>query len=286
MSQLKTFWNAVYELYADSGFSMASAVAFAFVLSLFPFSIFLGAFAGYFGGEALAKRAVAQLFQIVPTPVASALEPEVMAVMGQSRFGLLTVGALIALFFATSAIETLRAALNTAYRVKETKNYFACVLQSSFLVLLSALGMLALAWGVVVGPQVAARFKPSWLLWLADQGWTPFLIRYLIVFAIVAAQLLAYHLFLAAGRRTLRDVLPGVVLSIFLWVLTANLFARWLQFNDYSRFYAGLTQLMIALVFFQLSAIIVILGAELNRGLAEVRARRVEQQIDQMAISG
>ena len=73
--------------------------------------------------------------------------------------GLLTVGALIALFFATSAIETLRAALNTAYRVKETKNYFACLMQSAFLVLLSALGMLAIAWGVVVGPQMAARFK-------------------------------------------------------------------------------------------------------------------------------
>ena len=42
---------------------------------------------------------------------------------------------------------------------------------------------------------------------------------------------------------------------------------------DYSRFYAGLTQIMSALVFFQLAAVIVILGAEVNRGLAEVRLR-------------
>lgn len=271
--QLKAFFAAVYELYADSGFSLAAAVAFSFVLSLFPFVIFLGAFAGYFGGDALAQRAVAQLFQIVPEPVARALEPEVMAVMGKSRFGLLTVGALIALFFATSAIETLRAALNTAYRVKETKSYPECLLQSSLFVLLSALGMLAFAWGIVVGPQLAQRYEIGWLTTLADKGWWAFLIRYLIVIGVVGAQLFAYHLLLAAGKRTVADVWPGVMLSLLLWILSANLFASWLSFNDYSRFYAGLTQLMVVLVFFQLAAIIIILGAELNRGLAEVRRR-------------
>ena len=117
--QLKTFAKAFYELFADSGFSMAGAVAYSFVLSLFPFCILVGALAGYFGGEALAKQAVEQLFEMAPAPVVEAIAPEVMAVMGQSRFGLLTFGAVIALFFATSAIESLRAALNVAYRVKE-----------------------------------------------------------------------------------------------------------------------------------------------------------------------
>ncbi|HUC46980.1 MAG TPA: hypothetical protein VMR94_10540, partial [Hyphomicrobiaceae bacterium] len=52
-----------------------------------------------------------------------------------------------------------------------------------------------------------------------------------------------------------------------------QLFASWLTINDYSRFYAGLTRIMSALVFFQVSAIIVILGAELNRGIVEVKRR-------------
>jgi membrane protein len=273
MQQVRLIWNALYDLFADSGFSMAGAVAFSFVLSLFPFCIFLGAFAGYFGGAGLARAAVEQLFQVLPGPVASAIEPEVMAVMGQSRFGLLTVGALIALFFATSAIESLRAALNIAYRVREEKSYPACLMQSMFLVLLSALGLLAMSWGIIVGPQLAAKFRPNWLWWMVDEGWTTFIIRYVIVAATIGTQLLAYHLFLAAGRRRISDVLPGVALSIALWILEANLFSRWLTINDYSRFYAGLTQVMSALVFFQMAAIIVILGAEVNRALADVRAR-------------
>ena len=273
MPQVRAIWTALYDLFADSGFSMAGAVAFSFVLSLFPFCIFLGAFAGYFGGAGLAKAAIEQLFLVLPGPVASTIEPEVMAVMGQTRFGLLTVGALIALFFATSAIESLRAALNIAYRVKETKSYPVCLLQSSCLVLLSALGLLAMAWGIVVGPQLADRFHPWWLLWMTDRGWTTFLIRYIIVAVTIGTQLLAYHLVLTAGRRRISDVLPGVVLSIVLWIVEANVFTSWIKVNDYSRFYAGLTQVMSALIFFQLAAMIVILGAEVNRARVEVRAR-------------
>lgn len=271
--QIKHILGAVYALYADSGFAMAGAVAYSFVLSLFPFCIFVGAVAGYFGGEAFAKQGVAQLFEIAPAPVAEALAPEVMAVMGRSRFGLLTVGALIALFFATSAIESLRAALNNAYRQKESRSYFRCLLESSLFVILSAIGVLVLTWGVVVGPELAARFKPASLLWLADSSWIAVIVRFAIVVAAIGSQLLAYHLWLAAGDRRLNEVWPGVLLSMVLWVLAARLFGSWLTFSDYSRFYAGLTQIMSALVFFQVSAIIVILGAELNRGLIELRER-------------
>jgi membrane protein len=271
--QVKSVVQAFHATFADSGFAMAGAVAYAFVLSLFPFCIFLGALAGYFGGEALARQAVEQLLELAPAPVVEAIAPEVMAVMGQSRFGLLTGGALIALFFATSAIESLRAALNVAYRVKERKSYLHCLFESTLFVVVSAVGMLALTWGVVVGPEVAARFKPDWLLWLADTGWVSLITRYGIVTAAIGVQLVAYHLWLATGRRRLAEVWPGVVLSIALWLVAAQLFAWWLTISDYSRFYAGLTRIMSALVFFQVSAIIVIVGAELNRGIVEVKRR-------------
>ena len=183
----------------SSGFAMAGAVAFSFVLSLFPFCIFLGALAGVFGGEARAREGIKQLFEIVPAPVAEALAPEVMAVMGRTRLDLLTFGAFISLFFATSAIESLRAALNVAYRQKETRSYPVCLLQSSAFVIVSAVGMLVLTWGVVVGPELAARFKPTWLLWLADTGWLPLIVRFGIVITAIGLQLLAYHIAIRRG---------------------------------------------------------------------------------------
>jgi membrane protein len=66
MKRYRTLLEAVYRLYEHSGCAMAGAVAFSFVVSLFPFCIFLGARAGICRRPALAAQAVDQLFQILP----------------------------------------------------------------------------------------------------------------------------------------------------------------------------------------------------------------------------
>ncbi len=276
--RVRTFAEAVYRTYEHSGFTLAGAVAFSFVISLFPFCIFLGALASIFGGEAIATQAVDQLFQILPKDVAKALAPEVVSIMGTTRIDLLTLSGLITLFFATSAIETLRAALNGAYRVKETRAYIVCVLFSMLLVLLSAISMLVITWAVVVGPSVAAKFEPQFVPDLIkiylDSSWANVGVRYGLSAVVIAAQLTAFHLFLVSGKRTIADVWPGVLLSVVLWLASAGLYSRYLDFSDYTRFYAGLSQLMVALIYFQVTAVIIILGAELNRGLMELRKLR------------
>jgi len=271
MQRHRTLLEAIYRLYEHSGFAMAGAVAFSFVVSLFPFCIFLGALAGIFGGRELAAQAVAQLFEILPAPVAQGLTPQVEAIMGRSRIDLLTVSGGIALFFATSAIETMRAALNGAYRVVETRPYIACLLLSALFVFVSAGSMLVLTWAVVVGPGIAARFEPSWVKSLLDSTWLAAGTRYALAGTVMALTLFAFHLWLAAGKRTIRDVWPGVALSMVLWLAIASVYSYYLEIGNWSRFYAGLTQLMVALIFFQFTAIVVILGAELNRGIYELR---------------
>ena len=271
-AELKVLRRALWTLFEDSGFSMAGAIAFSFLLSLFPFCIFLGALAGTIGGQDLAAFAVGQLFDAVPEPVAKALAPEVGRVMGQSQYGLLSIGAAISLYFATSAVESLRAALNVAYRVREPRSYLWCLAQSSLFVFASAAGMLVVAWGVVVGPALAASSNSAAVLWLVEHGLFSPPTRYTIVLCVTLAQLLAYHIWLAAGRRSIADIWPGAVLSVALWILAAALYSRWLTFSDYTKFYAGLTQLLSALIFFQVSGMIMILGAEFNRALTEAKA--------------
>lgn len=269
--QLRILRRALWTLFEDSGFSMAGAVAFSFLLSLFPFCIFLGALAGTIGGRELAAYAISQLFEAVPEPVAKALAPEVERVMGQSQYRLLTIGAAVSLFFATSAIESLRAALNVAYRVREGRSYLWCLGQSSLFVFATAAGMLAITWGVVVGPAIAANSKSAAVHWLLAHGLFSTSTRYAIVLAVTTAQLIAYHRWLAAGRRSLWEIWPGVVLSLVLWLLAASVYSSWLAVSDYTKFYAGLTQLLSALIFFQVTGMIMILGAEFNRALSEAK---------------
>jgi membrane protein len=269
----QTLLESIYRLYEHSGFSMAGAVAFSFVVSLFPFCIFLGGLAGVLGSPELAAQAVSQLFEILPKAVAGALVPQVEALMGRTRIDLLTFGGFLALFFATSALETLRTALNGAYRVQETRPYPLCLLLSMSLVFLSAISMLVLTWAVLVGPGLAARIEPSWLVKLLDSSWMAAGLRYAFAGSVIAAQLFAFHLWLTAGKRRVIDVLPGIALSVVLWLTVAGFYSYYLNFSDYTRFYAGLSQLMVAMIFFQFTAIIIILGAELNRGIMELKKR-------------
>ncbi|MGQ0455584.1 MAG: YihY/virulence factor BrkB family protein [Hyphomicrobium sp.] len=292
MKRIRAVFDALYQVYEHSGFALAGAVAFSFVVSLFPFCIFLGALSGVFGGRELADQAIKQVFDILPEPVANGLAPEINAIMGSSRIDLLTASGFLALFFATSAIETMRAALNGAYRVHETRAYPVCLLISMLFVFVSAVSVLVMTWAVVVGPGLAARFQTEWVRdflsanWL-DSSWLGPWIRYALAAAVIAVQLFAFHLWLAAGRRRYQDVWPGVALSIALWLALAALWSRYLAITNYSLFYAGLSQLMVAMIFFQFTAIAIILGAELNRGIIEVkRMRRESEALDGMASPG
>ena len=271
MQRYRTLLEAIYRLYEHSGFALAGAMAYSFVVSLFPFCIFLGALAGVFGGRELANEAVAQLFQILPQKVAAGIAPQVESIMGNSRIDLLTASAGLALFFATTAIETLRTALNGAYRVVEKRSYFLCLLRSMLFVLVSAVSVLILAWVVIVAPALAARVEPSLTQPLVDSTWLGETVRYSLAAIVIAGLLIAFHLWLAAGKRKVKDVWPGVLFSMVLWLVVASVYSYYLDFSDYSRFYAGLSQLMVAMIFFQLTALIVILGAEFNRGIYEFK---------------
>lgn len=267
----QTLLGALYRTYEHSGFTMAGSVAFSFVLALFPFCVFIAAIAGVFGGHDLAQRAIAQLFEVLPPQVAGTLAPQINAVIGQTRVDLITIGGAIALFFATNGIETLRNALNHAYREQETRPYPLCLLISAGFVIFNAIGSLVITWLTVVAPTIAAEFEPQWLRAIHQQSWWDPFVRYSIAGVVIAALLIVAHRFLAAGHRTMEEIMPGVLVSVFLWLATAGLYSYYLSFADYTRFYAGLSQVMVALIFFQVTAVIIIVGAEVNRGLIELK---------------
>ncbi len=285
LTKKSTLLEAIVALYEQSGITLASAVAFSFIISLFPFCILIGSLAGLFGGRDLADQAVALMVETLPQRVAETLEPEVLRIMGTTRFDLVTVSAAFALFFATGAIETMREALNGAYRVVESRRYVICLSISTVFVIVSAISLLVLTAGLVVWPAIAWRIEPNWLArpeaeWVRNllaSNWLAVGTRYVGAGMVIAVQLFAMHLWLAAGRRQLREVWPGVLLSVLLWITVAALFSRYLDLNDYTQFYGGLGQLMATLIFFWVSAVIVILGAELNRGLIELRKVQDEE---------
>jgi membrane protein len=92
------------------------------------------------------------------------------------------------------------------------------------------------------------------------------LIRYPVAVLLLTAALTAAHFFLPAKRLRLRQVLPGVILTVAAWVVLASAYSYYLaNFATFASFYAGLSGVFAALFFLYLAALVLLLGGEVNR---------------------
>lgn len=107
--------DAYFSFMDDDGWAIASHIALTTLMSMFPFLIFVTALAGFLGSKDLADMAASLLLETWPEEVAGPIAREVHSVLTQSRGGLITFGAVLALYFASSGVEAIRTGLNRAY---------------------------------------------------------------------------------------------------------------------------------------------------------------------------
>ncbi len=255
------------KLNANDGWAMASHVALSGLLALFPFMIFLTAIASFLGNKALADTSVNMIFDAFPTSVAEPLANEVHTVLLGQRTDFLTVGAILALWFSSSGVEAMRNALNRAYGEKDERWFITTRLNALLFVGLGACALLSLAFLVVLGPSLWAltlEFVPEFSALTAGFN----VLRYSFTGLALLSTLVFAHLWLPSGKRTLKQVLPGVILTLVAWMIAALGFAWYLShFASYSKTYAGFAGATIALIFLYYLAILFIAGGEFNAAL-------------------
>ncbi|OCW58293.1 YihY/virulence factor BrkB family protein [Hoeflea olei] len=262
----------------DDGWAMASHVALSVLMALFPFMIFGTALASFLGAEAYADTASHLIFDTWPDTIAAPISREVVQVLTVERGGLLTVSVVAAAFFSTNGVEALRVSLNRAYRVTESRAWYATRAQSLGFVVIAVMVIMSISFLLVLAPLVlklARQFAP-WMetMITAVDNW-----RILVAATVLIIGLVFAHLWLPDGDRRLIDVLPGVGLTVLAWMAGALAFARYLQeFATYVSTYAGLASIMIALVFLYIIAAIFILGAEINAAILKAKDRAKREQ--------
>lgn len=258
----------------DDGWAMASHLALSALLALFPFLIFATSLASFLGAKAFAATAVHLVFDTWPEAIAEPIANEVTNVLTVSRGDFLTVGILVAAFFASNGIEALRVSLNRAYRVKETRSIVYLRTQSVAFVIIATIGFIIVSALLVFAPLAATLLRET-VPWVrtymaAITFWRITVASLVIVFALTAV-----HLWLPAGRRRFKDILPGLAFTLVSWVLGSTMFAAYLgRFSTYAATYAGLASIMIALVFLYIVSVIFIMGGELNAAIRRYRDAR------------
>ena len=263
----------------DDGWAIASHIALSALMALFPFLLVVTAIAGLFGSKNLADEAARILLEAWPEQVAAPLAVEIHGVLTSATGGVLTVGAALALYFASAGVESLRIGLNRAYDIVDTRRWWVLRLESIAYVIVAALALLALSFLVFLAPLIwktGLRYVPE----LEPLSVTITFVRLAAAAIVLIVALVLVHLWLPAGRRRLVDIAPGVIATLVLWLLAGSLFGRYLaEFAfTYSRYYAGLASPMVALVFLYFSSSIFIYGGELNSVITDWRRAKARQQ--------
>jgi membrane protein len=279
---VRRLWNRLVSFDVQD---QAAALAFRFFLGLFPFFIFVAALGGVLARLLHVRSPVEQLLALlgdVPTHLTALVREELQAIAGTQQPGLLSFAVLATLGVAVHGMNALIRAMDRAYRVPETRPAWER--------LLLAVGLTLLAGGVLVGGAALL------LLGEALAGWLAGALGLQVPLAVVArvAGLLRWALlpvlmllamaffYRAAPNMPLgwRSVLPGAALFTAGWFLSTFAFSYYVtSFGAYSATYGALASGAVLLVWLYASAVLLLLGAELNAFLDErLNAARVRRE--------
>jgi len=265
--------DAFYTFLADDGWAIASHIALSTLMALFPFLIVLTSLAGFFGSKELADQAVGLMLQVWPKQVADSLSGEIHDVLTTSRGDILTIGAVLAVYFASNGVEALRVALNRAYSVIEPRRWYWLRLESIGYTLIAAITALAMAFLIVLGPLMLEAARRHIPLIVESNEQFLNIVRYSTTITALIVALLILHAWLPAGRRGFLQILPGIIFTLVASLLSGNVFGQYLArfANNYVTMYAGLASVIIALVFLYFIAAIFVYGGELNAAIIKSR---------------
>ncbi|MGO4706994.1 YihY/virulence factor BrkB family protein [Microvirga sp. 2MCAF38] len=264
--------------------AISSHIALSVLTSLFPFLILLTALASLFGTASLSDEAADLILDSWPREVAEPIAGEVHRILTGRRSGVLTLGLVLSLYFASSGVESLRVGLNRAYGVRETRAWWLTRLESIAFVIGGAFVILALAFLVVLGPFIwrgMVRVFPA----LNAFGDIADLLRLGVATLIIVAGLIGAHRFLPAGQRSFLSILPGIGVTLILWLLGGIGFGWYLEFypGSYASTYGGLATAMVVLIFLYTLGAIFLFGGELNGTMRIIKRRRWHKEEEVVA---
>ena len=264
----------------NDGFIHAGNLAYLALLALFPFLILAAAVAHLIGRNEDSQLAVATILSRLPENVANVLNAPIQEVLTARTGPLLWFGAVVGLWTAASFIETIRDILRRAYGIQFCAPFWSYRLGSIGLIVAAVL-LLMTAFGATVALTSLHHYVVAHLPFSEGLGST------LGIYRLVPAATLFftfYILFLALTPARYRKLghrkWPGALLVTVWWLATVELLPNAIELlGGYDLTYGSLAGVMIALIFFFVIGLGVVMGCELNAALAESEGHALKGEI-------
>jgi membrane protein len=248
----------------DNCLGLAAQLAYYGILALFPALIFLVALLGYMPIEGIMPELLASLSQVAPQELIVLLRSQLDDIVGGDNAGLLTVGILGALWSSSIATVAIIDALNRAYHVSEWRPWWRRRLVAIGLTLALVVFIVVSFALVLVGPT-AATWVAAWvgLAPVVGQLWP--IVRWpLMVSCIVLGVNLVYY-FAPNRHASWTWITPGALLATVLWLAASFGFKFYItHLADYSATYGTIGGAIVTMLWFYVSGLTVLIGAELN----------------------
>lgn len=254
----------------------AAALAFRALLSLFPFLLFLTATLSFFNLPEFFNWLRQQAAVAFPGMVMEMIDP-VIDQLQKDNNSILSISIVMALWVSSTGMRSLMNAMNNAYDVQESRPAWKLFPLSIGFTLGMALLLMVAAGFMVIGPTAA-----EWLanqvgmkdLWVLSWSWLRWPIVVLILMFVVA---MIYYL-TPDVEQEFRFITPGSVIAVIVWIAASigfGIFAR--NFGNFQLFYGGIGAVIILLLYFYISASVMLYGAQLNAVVEHASAEGKEQ---------
>ena len=264
----------------SEGFVHAGNLAYLSILTLFPFIIVAAAVTRLLGHSGGGLQTFTALLQTMPPDVADVLSKPINDVLAARSGNLLWLGAIVGLWTTGSFIETIRDIIRRAYGVDYTRPFWEYRLWSMGIIFGSVV-LLLIAFSVSIILSGVQQFILA-IFPRADE-----LVSLLTLLRVVPGLVLfgsLYLLFVSLTPKRYRSMKchkwPGPAFVALWWVATTALLPVILSnLGSYDLTYGSLAGVMIALIFFFVIGLGLVIGAHLNAALAETPKSTVEENV-------
>ena len=254
----------------QDGFIHAGNLAYLSMLAIFPFFIIGAALFQLFGGRDQALALVEAVLIATPPTVSGLIAPVAQEIVDVPQGWVLWLGVAVALWTASNLIETIRDILRRAYGTRPLLAFWkARLLSAAFIIGSVMLLMVSLFASVMIGTiqQVILSSLPQLSALVGDLQ----ISRILPAIGLtVALYLLFYSLTPPRYRRAPFPKWPGPLFTAVWWIGVTTAMPPVLRSAfTYDLIYGSMAGIIIALFFFWLVGLGLVIGAELNAALAE-----------------
>lgn len=256
--------RALREAWDDDVLNLAAQQAYYFFFALFPALLFVLAVASFFPLQSLIDDVVAKLARFAPASVIDIIRAAMTSLSKQNSGGILTFGFLVTIWSSSGAMVSIITTLNAAYDVTESRPWWKTRVTAIGLTVGIAVFILASMFLIIAGPSLAENLAVRMHLGPAFK-WAWWVLQWPVVFALAASAIALVYYFAPDVEQDWVWITPGSIFATLIWVLVSLALKLYYQFvPDANAAYGAVGGIMVLLLWFYLSGIALLLGAELN----------------------